>query len=170
MTRETTPTKFKPSPKPLSPRSRPQTKALPDIPSIVERYISLVGKVIKDMDERASKKDGLKAHEVNSVAAIGRAVAMLQAVESASITRVGGKAVKEHTSEQLRRMLADAQAAEAPRARRSAPDGEPCEPREDSCSSPDDEPFSDPDPDDDQALDFLRDGPAGTAGTPEEET
>lgn len=102
--------RFEPSIQPLSPRTRPRSAAPQDIPAIVERYISLVGKVIQDMDARADK--GLKAHEVNSVAAIGRAVAMLQAVESASITRVGGKAVKDYTSDQLRALLARSEAAE----------------------------------------------------------
>ncbi len=90
----------------------PKKSRIPtDIPSIVERYISLVAKVICDMDRKA-ETDSLQAHEVNSVAAIGRAVAMLQAVESASLTRIGGKSVKEHTSAKLRELLAASGASE----------------------------------------------------------
>ncbi len=72
-----------------------------DIPAIVERYIGLVGKVVAEME----KKTSFKSQDINAVASIGRAVAMLQAVEEARISRVGGKAVRELTTAQLKRLV-----------------------------------------------------------------
>lgn len=82
------------------------TLAAPDdIPSIVERYIGLVGRVIKEMET----KESFQSRDINSVAAIGRAVAMLQASEEMRISRVGGRAVKEIPTAQLRKLLANSE-------------------------------------------------------------
>lgn len=75
-----------------------------DIPSIVERYIGLVGKVIGAMEAKA-RENGLETKDINSIAALGRPVAMLQAVEEAKISRVGGRAIKDLPTSQLHKLL-----------------------------------------------------------------
>lgn len=72
-----------------------------DIPEIVERYVGLVGKIVATMDAQGefSNKD------VNAIASLGRAVAMLQAVEEAK-WRHGDKPVDQMTTKQLKALAA----------------------------------------------------------------
>lgn len=89
------------------------TKSLPepppeDIPSIVERYIGLVGRVIGDLETKHRALDAgatLESRDINAIVSMGRTIAMLQAVEEAKISRIGGKAVKEFSTSQLRQLV-----------------------------------------------------------------
>lgn len=72
-----------------------------EIPEIIERYIALVGKAIGQMEQQPE----LQNKDINAIASIGRSVAMLQAVEEARISRVGGKAVRELSTTELRKLL-----------------------------------------------------------------
>jgi hypothetical protein len=75
-----------------------------DVPAIVERYQKLVGSAIAVMEAKAKEKT-LQSKDLNAISALGRSVAMLQVMESANITRVGGKAVKEIPTAQLRKLI-----------------------------------------------------------------
>jgi hypothetical protein len=73
-----------------------------DIPGIVEEYILLVGKAVAQL----SSKSELSSSEINAIAAVGRSVAMLQAVQEAKIHQIGGKPVSQLSTDELRRQLA----------------------------------------------------------------
>ncbi len=74
-----------------------------EIPEIIERYIALVGKAIGQMEQQPE----LQNKDINAIASMGRSVAMLQAVEEARIARVGGKAVRELSTTELRKLLSE---------------------------------------------------------------
>lgn len=91
----------------LIPDTSPQASP-DDIPSIVERYIGLVGKVVGGLETKHRElPEGktLEGRDINSIVALGRTIAMLQAVEEAHLSRVGGKAVKDMPTSQLRKLL-----------------------------------------------------------------
>lgn len=71
-----------------------------DIPTIIERYISLVGRAVKEVEA----KPELQSKDINSIAALGKTIAMLQAVEQVRMANVNGKSVKELTNEELRQL------------------------------------------------------------------
>jgi hypothetical protein len=58
------------------------------------------------------RKETFQSRDVNAVAAIGRAVAMLQAVEESRVSRVGGKSVKEIPTAKLRALIGVSELAE----------------------------------------------------------
>ena len=73
-----------------------------DIPSIVERYIGLVGKVVANLEQKADFQN----RDINAVASLGRSVAMLQAVEESRIGRIGNKSITEMPTSEMRKLLA----------------------------------------------------------------
>lgn len=73
-----------------------------DIPTIVERYIGLVGKVVASLEA----KDEFQNRDINAVASLGRSVAMLQAVEESRIGRIGNKSLNDMDTKEMRKLLA----------------------------------------------------------------
>ncbi len=74
-----------------------------DIPSIVERYILLVGKIVGGLETKA-KENTLQTRDVSTIVALGKTMAMFSALEEAKISRVGGKSVKEMSTKQLKQL------------------------------------------------------------------
>lgn len=73
-----------------------------EIPDIIERYVAVVGRMVHGLAQQPE----FSTKDINAVASLGRAVAMLQAVEEARISRVGGKAVREIPTSELRKLVA----------------------------------------------------------------
>lgn len=84
-----------------------------DIPEIVDAYTALIGKVIGKFARKDADKTGkgLDGRDISALVALGRTIAMFQATEEMRISRVGGKAVREMTTADLRKRLGAAQVA-----------------------------------------------------------
>lgn len=75
-----------------------------DIPSIVERYIGLVGNLVADFETKAREKT-LGSRDVNAIVALGRTMAAFQAIELARKGRAGGKSIDELPTATLRQLV-----------------------------------------------------------------
>lgn len=86
----------------LPPPPPAQKTAPTEVPEIVERYMALVGRVIVSFESQ--EKFGSK--EANAVASIGRAVALLQAIETSKASLgPGQKPVEQMTTQEIKEQL-----------------------------------------------------------------
>lgn len=87
-----------------------------DVPGIVDRYITLIGKVVANLEarERESQEEGvsLRRQDVNSIVALGRTIVLLRASETSKVSRPDGKPVHELSTETLRALLRESETDE----------------------------------------------------------